>query len=92
MRTVKALVRLRGCPGSPEPLLVAYVISTCTIISRAGLFVVVVVVVVLWLTVPINSYDYAMIMLRLSFNLTTPFLGKLRSKLFNQYLVYIPCQ
>ena len=28
VRTVKALVRLRGCAGSPEPLLVAYVIST----------------------------------------------------------------
>ena len=35
---VKALVRLWGCTGSPEPLLVAYVIST--IISRAGSFVV----------------------------------------------------
>ena len=28
MRTAKALARLRGCAGSPEPLLVAYVIST----------------------------------------------------------------
>ena len=36
VRTAKALARLRGCAGSPEPLLVAYVIST--IISRAGSF------------------------------------------------------
>ena len=35
-RTVKALVRLRGCAGSPEPSLVAYVIST--IITWAGSF------------------------------------------------------
>ena len=28
VRTAKALVRLRGCAGSPEPSLVAYVIST----------------------------------------------------------------
>ena len=34
VRTAKALARLRGCAGSPEPLLVAYVIST--IISCAG--------------------------------------------------------
>ena len=34
VRTVKALARLRGCAGSPEPSLVAYVIST--IISWAG--------------------------------------------------------
>ena len=34
VQTVKALVRLRGCAGSPEPSLVAYVIST--IISWAG--------------------------------------------------------
>ena len=34
VRTAKALVRLRGCAGSPEPSLVAYVIST--IISWAG--------------------------------------------------------
>ena len=34
VRTVKALVRLRGCASSPEPSLVAYVIST--IISWAG--------------------------------------------------------
>ena len=34
VRTVKALVRLRGCAGSPEPSLVAYVIST--IISWPG--------------------------------------------------------
>ena len=34
MRTVKALARLRGCAGSPEPSLVAYVISTK--ISWAG--------------------------------------------------------
>ena len=34
VRTAKALARLRGCAGSPEPLLVAYVIST--IISWAG--------------------------------------------------------
>ena len=33
MRTAKALVRLRGCAGSPEPSLVAYVISI--IISSA---------------------------------------------------------
>ena len=33
-RTAKALARLRGCTSSPEPLLVAYVIST--IISCAG--------------------------------------------------------
>ena len=32
--TAKALARLRGCAGSPEPSLVAYVIST--IISWAG--------------------------------------------------------
>ena len=37
VRTAKALARLRGCAGSPEPSLVAYVIST--IISRAGSFV-----------------------------------------------------
>ena len=36
-RTVKALARLRGCAGSPEPLLVTYVIST--IISWAGLLI-----------------------------------------------------
>ena len=36
VRTAMALVRLRGCAGSPEPSLVAYVIST--IISRAGSF------------------------------------------------------
>ena len=36
VRTAKALVRLRGCAGSPEPSLVAYVIST--IISWAGSF------------------------------------------------------
>ena len=35
VRTAKALARLRGCAGSPEPSLVAYVIST--IISWAGL-------------------------------------------------------
>ena len=34
VRTAKALARLRGCVGSPEPSLVAYVIST--IISWAG--------------------------------------------------------
>ena len=34
--TSKALARLRGCAGSPEPSLVAYVIST--IISCAGSF------------------------------------------------------
>ena len=34
VRTAEALVRLRGCAGSPEPSLVAYVIST--IISWAG--------------------------------------------------------
>ena len=34
VRTVMALARLRRCAGSPEPLLVAYVIST--IISWAG--------------------------------------------------------
>ena len=34
VRTAKALARLRGCAGSPEPSLVAYVIST--IISWAG--------------------------------------------------------
>ena len=33
-QTAKALARLRGCAGSPEPLLVAYVMST--IISWAG--------------------------------------------------------
>ena len=36
MRTAKALARLRGCAGSPECSLVAYVIST--IISYAGSF------------------------------------------------------
>ena len=36
VRTVKALVRLRRCTCSPEPLLVAYVIST--VISWAGSF------------------------------------------------------
>ena len=35
VRTAKAVVRLSRCTGSPEPLLVAYVIST--LISRAGL-------------------------------------------------------
>ena len=34
LRTAKALTRLRGCAGSPEPSLIAYVIST--IISWAG--------------------------------------------------------
>ena len=34
LRTTKALARLRGCAGSPEPSLVAYVIST--VISCAG--------------------------------------------------------
>ena len=34
VRTANALARLRGCAGSPEPSLVAYVIST--IISWAG--------------------------------------------------------
>ena len=34
VQTVKALARLRGCAGSPEPSLVAYVVST--IISWAG--------------------------------------------------------
>ena len=34
VRTANALARLRGCAGSPEPSLVAYVIST--IISGAG--------------------------------------------------------
>ena len=37
-RTVKALVRLPGCAGSPEPSLVVYVIST--IISWAGSFMI----------------------------------------------------
>ena len=36
VRTGKALARLRGCAGSPEPSLVAYVIST--IISWTGSF------------------------------------------------------
>ena len=36
VQTEKALVRLRGCAGSPEPSLVTYVIST--IISWAGSF------------------------------------------------------
>ena len=36
VRTAKALASLRGCAGSPEPSLVAYVIST--IISWAGSF------------------------------------------------------
>ena len=35
-RTAKALVRLRGCAGSPEPSLVAYAIRT--VISWAGKF------------------------------------------------------
>ena len=34
VRTAKVLVSLRGCPGSPEPSLVTYVISTIT--SWAG--------------------------------------------------------
>ena len=34
MRTAKALARLSGCAGSPEPLLVAYVIST--LVSGTG--------------------------------------------------------
>ena len=38
MRTAKALARLRGCTGLPEPSLVAYVIST--IISWAGFIVI----------------------------------------------------
>ena len=37
VRTAKALARLRSCIGSPEPSLVAYVIST--IISWAGSFI-----------------------------------------------------
>ena len=36
VRTAKALARLRGCAGSPEPSLVAYVIST--IVSWSGSF------------------------------------------------------
>ena len=36
VRTAKALARLRGCAGSLEPSLVAYVIRT--LISRAGSF------------------------------------------------------
>ena len=36
VRTAKALARLRGCAGSPEPSLVAHMIST--IISWAGSF------------------------------------------------------
>ena len=36
LQTAKALARLRGCAGSPEPSLVAFVIST--IISWAGSF------------------------------------------------------
>ena len=36
VRTAKALARLRGCAGSPEPSLFAYVIST--IIAWAGSF------------------------------------------------------
>ena len=38
VRTAKALVRLRGCAGSPEPSLVAYVISAIT--SWAGSFII----------------------------------------------------
>ena len=37
VRTARALVRLSGCAGSPEPSLVAYVISTIT--SWAGSFI-----------------------------------------------------
>ena len=37
VKTAKALARLRGCAGSPEPSLVAYVISA--IISWAGSFI-----------------------------------------------------
>ena len=37
LRATKALARLRLCAGSPEPLLVAYVIST--FFSCAGLFI-----------------------------------------------------
>ena len=33
VRTAKALVRLRGCAGSPEPLLVAYVIRNHNLMS-----------------------------------------------------------
>ena len=37
LRTAKALARLRLCAGSPEPLLVAYVISTfVSIMTRKG--------------------------------------------------------
>ena len=36
VRTAKALARLRGCAGSPEPSLVAYVVSS--IISLDGSF------------------------------------------------------
>ena len=38
VRTAKALARLRGCAGSPEHSLAAYVIHVSTIISRAGSF------------------------------------------------------
>ena len=54
VRTAMALARLRGCAGSPEPSLVAYVIST--IISWAGSFGKVFHKVDSWLTVHINVY------------------------------------
>ena len=47
VRTAKALVRLRGCAVSPEPSLVAYVIST--IISWAGSYKARVLCLMRWL-------------------------------------------
>ena len=50
VRTATALAKLRGCAGSPEPLLVAYVIST--IISWAGPFAITQSQVVKSVTIP----------------------------------------
>ena len=53
VQTAKALARLRGCAGSPEPSLVAKVIST--IISWAGSFVLYLVINVCPTTIFIKS-------------------------------------
>ena len=50
VRTVKALVRLRECAGSPEPSLVAYVVSTIISCWLCG-------VLLLFLLVPKEGLD-----------------------------------
>ena len=55
VQTAKALARLRGCAGSPEPSLVAYVIST--IISWAGSFHPSMTWLILWKYCKIPNYS-----------------------------------